>query len=427
MASFNAQSIMLGFSMCSFASTGAVNECGVGNLALPCSAGVDGRAEWWQETDEVQTSLLQVDSKVKHEDLKRSTACSGSSMGYSYGIHLIQLPEIGRQFLLSVPHELVASEGGAPLVLVFHGFSDSPWYTNRAGGFSSQLDRYGWLGIMPFGLNAIRNNGLNGTLACCPPGCDEDCCMNGEHLNLKDETACGWGNGEPDLQFTEALITWAGENTCADTTKVFATGFSNGGPFSNYLGCQAAHLFLGVAPISGDNFDPLCQPSRPISYISMCGSKDDEAHCQDTVSMTANHWSKVMNCTRGSEFGQPFESFKSATTTCTEWSQCSNGNTVEMCMSEGLGHDPSGHLRPDNTSYVRPASDIDFSQYSFQKFSALVGESLLFVGHPTDEELLYKESNWPPPTHSDNLWLRTGVLQAQLIGGADGLPVYVEA
>ena len=40
----------------------------------------------------------------------------------------------------------------------------------------------------------------------------------------------------------------------------------------------------------------------------------------------------------------------------------------------------------------------------------LVDGSILFWGHPTADELSYKESVWPPPTHSDFMYIRNGSL-----------------
>jgi len=332
------------------------------------------------------------------------------SMNYSAGIHLIKLPDIKRQFLLSVPQELAQSPDGVPLVVVYHGFSDSPWYTNAATSITTELDRYGWLGIFPFGLNEKKDNGLGGILACCPPGCDEECCKNGRHLSKKDESACRWSPGGEDEDFTEALVHWAKENTVMDPTKVFAAGFSNGGMYANALYCTKAHLFRAVAPISGDLMLPGCTPSRPISYLSMCGSADDEAFCQNGARDTAAQISKLSQCTGQGPLGEPILEKMSATTTCMQWSNCKDGNFVESCMSEGLAHDVSGHLRPDDISYIRPGSDLDITEYMFQKFSLLAGTSVLFYGHPTDAELNLKQSAWPPPTHEDHLYLRRGRL-----------------
>jgi len=331
---------------------------------------------------------------------------------YSPGIHLIQLPDLKRQFLLAVPHELAQSPGGVPLVMTFHGFSDSPWYTNAFSSMSLWLDRYGWLGIFPFGLNEEKSNGLGGIQACCPPGCDDECCKNGRHLNKKDHSACRWDT-EPsssDFAFVEAIVKWAAENTVVDTTKVFATGFSMGGMFTNSLYCEEAQLFRAVAPISGDNFIEGCSPARPISYISMCGSEDDEAHCQYFFKSTAEQVSRLNSCTGQGPSGEPIEENRSATTKCKQWSNCKDGNFVEWCETTGLSHDVSGHLRPDDISYIRPASDLDIVEYVLQKFSLFAGHSILFDGHPTKEDLAIKQSSWPPPTLDDHLYLRRGRL-----------------
>lgn len=98
---------------------------------------------------------------------------------------------------------------------------------------------------------------------------------------------------------------------------------------------------------------------------------------------------------------------RSATTSCKVW-DCPQKNFVEVCMVEGLAHDVSGHLRPDNTSYLRPGSDLDAAEYAFQKFSLLVDGSMLFWGQPTAEELRYKKSMWPYPHHEDHPYIRNG-------------------
>lgn len=335
--------------------------------------------------------------------------CADFESSYPSGLNLVQLPEIGRQFLLAVPRTRVSSPSGSPLVIIYHGFSDSPWYVSRMGGFPGLLERYGWVGIFPFALNLFGNNGLGGVKACCPEEYDEDCCRNGLHLARKDGNACGWSmNVSRDIKFTEALVDWASDNLCIDRQKVFATGFSSGAIFTNTLGCQAAHLFRAVAPVSGDLLlpDSFCSPSRKISYISFCGSQDEKTSCQDTFALTAEMWSKRVQC-KGAGPGNNSVKYKvSATSICTSYDSCEGGNFVEWCKTEGLSHDISGHLRPDDTSYLRPASDLDASEYIFQKFSLLVGESMLFWEHPTDTELEFKASQWPPPTHNDFMSLR---------------------
>jgi len=294
------------------------------------------------------------------------------------------------------------------MVMLFHGFSDSPWYSNAMSGFSDLTDRFGWIATIPFALNSHRNNGLGGVTACCPPGCDGECCKQGLRLMKKDDEACGWRDQslDMDLQMIEAVVRWAKQNACVDTEKVFATGFSLGGIFTNQLACRSAHIFRAVAPISGDVKPSPCTPARPISYLSMCGSKDDEAFCQWSQTRTAESFSRIYNCSGAGPSGGPVTTRLSLTTKCTLWDSCAGGNFVEYCQTEGLSHDASGHLRPDDTSYLRPGSDLDFPKYTMQKFSLLADQSILFLGHPTAEELAYKASSWPPPHHQDHPFFR---------------------
>ncbi|CAK9017158.1 unnamed protein product [Durusdinium trenchii] len=343
-------------------------------------------------------------SALQVHDVYQAPECSR----HPPGKHVIKLPDVQRQFLLVVPEEYAPVQAsGIPLVLAFHGFSDSPWYLDLHMEFSKQINRYGWLGILPFGLNESGTNGLDGVGACCPEDCQGECCANTPQLRQKDSTACGWKDNQRDMKFVEAILKWTSQNSCIDPSKVFAAGFSNGAVFVNYLACHANHFIRGFAPISGDIPQLDCHISNPISYISMCGTQDDEAFCQHTIQMSAELLSALNHCSGAGPDGTAVTYKKSATTSCKAWDACPKDNFVEVCQTEGLAHDVSGHLRPDNTSYLRPGSDLDITEYIFQKFSQLVNGSMLFWGEPIAEQLRYKESKWPPPTHEDHPYLRT--------------------
>eukprot|EP00930_Biecheleria_cincta_P053407 TRINITY_DN3889_c0_g1_i2.p1 TRINITY_DN3889_c0_g1~~TRINITY_DN3889_c0_g1_i2.p1 ORF type:complete len:378 (-),score=57.15 TRINITY_DN3889_c0_g1_i2:292-1425(-) len=342
---------------------------------------------------------------LQHEVRTGRRVCKAS---HPPGLHLVQLAESQRQFLLGMPHEMVENPAGVPMVMAFHGHSDSPWYANAMTGLSNLTDRFGWIATLPFALNDLQSNGLGGVGACCPADCDDECCKQGLHLMKKDDYACGWldSNFNKDLQMIEAVVQWTKENACVDTGTIFAIGFSSGGVMVNNLACTSTDIFRAVAPMSGDAARYPCTPARPISYVSMCGTKDDEAFCQLGQASTAKRFSQLYNCSGARPSGGPITTRLSLTTTCTLWDSCAGGNFVEYCQTEGLSHDASGHLRPDDTSYVRPGSDLDFPKYAMQKFSILAGQSILFLGHPTQEELAYKASQWPPPRHHDHLYIR---------------------
>lgn len=356
---------------------------------------------WLSALHVVVATALQV------HDLHDGVPCSP----HPPGNHLIQLPEIQRQFLLVVPQEYAPRHSfGVPLVLAFHGFGDSPWYTNLLFDFSQHINRYGWLGILPFGLNETLDNGLDGVGACCPKDCQGECCMNTPSLLHRGPTACGWRQGKEDMKFVEAILEWTNQNSCTDPHKVFSMGFSNGGQFVNYLACHASHLIRVFAPVSGDQLSDDCQISQPISYVSICGTNDDRSFCQIGAEKTAAVLSAKNNCFGGGLDDAAVKYARSATTSCKVWDTCPGQNFVEVCMVEGLAHDVSGHLRPDNTSYLRPGADLDFAEYAFQKFSLHANGSMLFWGKPTPEELRYKSSMFPFPHQEDHPYMRNGSL-----------------
>lgn len=338
---------------------------------------------------------------------------------YSPGMHLVQLPDLKRQFLLFVPRELVKSPTGVPLVMAFHGFSESPWYHSQFGGFSLLLERYGWLGIFPFGLNEARTNGLGGVRACCPPGCDEECCRNGKKivgLWGDPKLACRWSPAQRhDNKFVEALAEWAKTNTCADSKKMFATGFSNGGGMVNYLGCSKPYLFRVVAPMASPNIGPedlsSCKPAQPTSYVSSCGSSDYVVECTKTSVKIAQHWSKELKCTGAG--GDGIVNKISATSQCTHWDNCAGGNFVEVCIVDWLTHSIPGHTSPQGFAFVPPGDQLNFTEYAFQKFSIHAGSSILFYGHPTEAEIARRKATLhseAPPTLTDHEYLREGRL-----------------
>ena len=165
---------------------------------------------------------------------------------FSAGLH--EIVDSGRKFLLVVPGTLPAPPAQVPVIIDWHGFTESPHYQNKLTGMAEAAERYGWYAVIPFGTPPRPTD------TCCPDDCDEECCQNGRALDPSN--ACSWNSGSggccgaaveanvDDVQFARDLVEWLSQNTCADTGEnVFSTGFSNGAMFSNRLGCEAADLF----------------------------------------------------------------------------------------------------------------------------------------------------------------------------------------
>lgn len=382
-------------------------------------ANCDARDGTLPHTDvEDETVLLQALGEIKRQAglqahaAQHDSKSSSCKVEYSPGIHYVQLPELQRQFLFVVPREVAQGVKGAPLVMHFHGMRNSPWYDIRYTALPTYLESYGWLGIVPFGLDANMSNGMSGMESCCAAACDEHCCKNGLMQDPDYDTACRWDQVAENAAFTKALIEWAAENACVDPQKVFATGFSVGGQFVGWLGCEYSELFIGMASMSGDRYpDLFCLPKHPFSYISICGSLDDasQVSCNSTWPYSVDGWSRVLGCTGDGPGGAPINETKSATTSCQSWNSCKGGNFLEMCMNAGMDHRISGHMSPADTIDLRPASDLDIVEYIFQKFSALVGGTLLFYGRPTQSEIDAKhdaDGMWRDIKRFDHMYLR---------------------
>ncbi|MGQ0804610.1 MAG: alpha/beta hydrolase family esterase [Actinomycetota bacterium] len=78
-----------------------------------------------------------------------------------------------------------------------------------------------------------------------------------------------------DVGFTGAIIDTAAATLCIDTRRVYATGMSNGGGMSAYLGCNLAERLAAIAPVAGVNleFGP-CTSEERVPVIAFHGQQD---------------------------------------------------------------------------------------------------------------------------------------------------------
>ena len=66
---------------------------------------------------------------------------------------------------------------------------------------------------------------------------------------LEQKGGTGWGGR--DLPFFDAMVTDISASHCVDSTRIFATGHSNGGYMTNFVGCARSNIVRGIAPVSG--------------------------------------------------------------------------------------------------------------------------------------------------------------------------------
>src|SRR6185295_5407099 len=80
-----------------------------------------------------------------------------------------------------------------------------------------------------------------------------------------------------DAAYIDALIDVIAKKHPIDEKRIFATGISNGGFFSNYLGAKLSKRFAAIAPVVGGMAATLAadfKPEQPVSVCILQGTED---------------------------------------------------------------------------------------------------------------------------------------------------------
>jgi polyhydroxybutyrate depolymerase len=132
-----------------------------------------------------------------------------------------------RHYFFHVP-EGYDGETALPLLISFHGFTSSPQQNMRTTQFTHMADDEGFIAVFPEGYN--------------DPGgwyAHDDA-----ELEFPD-----------DVQFTRDLISDMRARYAVDPTRIYITGFSNGGGMAHRVGCDMADVVAAVAAAGGTHID----------------------------------------------------------------------------------------------------------------------------------------------------------------------------
>ena len=156
---------------------------------------------------------------------------------------------ITRTYLLYVPQSLTKNHP-APLLLVFHGGGGHDYNMPRFTGFDQLADSRGFIVAYPESVNTHWND----TRA----------------LSRAD-----------DVGFVRALIADLERSYPIDPARVYATGISNGGFFSQRLACDLSPQIAAVASVAAtmpETLVPVCHPSNPVSILFAQGTRPTRPH-----------------------------------------------------------------------------------------------------------------------------------------------------
>jgi polyhydroxybutyrate depolymerase len=162
-----------------------------------------------------------------------------------------------------------------------------------------------------------------------------------------NEEVLGWNAGEccgqaasenvDDVAFTSDMIDRISAEYCVDSSRIYATGISNGAFMSYRLACELAGRIAAIGPVAGVTVVDPCLPSRPVPIISFNGTPDllvwYDGSIYESVPRTIARWSMRNGCSREME-----TVYKKGNVRCETYRECKGGATVELCTIYGGGH-----------------------------------------------------------------------------------------
>jgi len=150
-----------------------------------------------------------------------------------------------REYRQFVPSGYVA-DAPTPVVIDLHGLTMNAELEALVTGMEDLADTEAFVVITPQGLGDIP------------------------HWNYISS-----GIAADDVSFLENLVGQVGNDLCVDTSRVYATGMSNGGLMSSALACRLPEVFAAVAPVAGLATLDGCADGPPVPLQVVYGTADN--------------------------------------------------------------------------------------------------------------------------------------------------------
>lgn len=261
--------------------------------------------------------------------LLNAAVASSAAADLQPGLYEIELVSSGlvRTYDVYVPSSY-DGQTAVPLVVDFHGFTDGFDFQRLLSGWQEKAEDEGFIAAWPQGLGII-------------PGWNaETCCGEAVLWNIDD------------VGFARDLVADLSQRGSIDAARVYATGLSNGGALSHYLGCHAADVFAAVAPVSymlPVLFESTCNPSRPMPVMHFHGRYDPIVPYYTGLPPTfrsapESHdaWADINSCTDW----WPSTTFYQLGSYCTTYDRCDGDAEVTLCNIRGE------HTLYNNLSFI---------------------------------------------------------------------------
>jgi polyhydroxybutyrate depolymerase len=225
-----------------------------------------------------------------------------------------------------------ATSGGLPLVVVNHGLGSTPEFTAAVTGWPGVVATDRILVAFPEGWEASFNAG-----GCCGEAAAADV---------------------DDVAFLDGVIDAVAGLYPVDRSRVFMTGYSNGGMVTYRYLCEHAAELAGAASVVGTNTDG-CAPSAPVSFLQITGRDDTVVPAEGGVSSAEGlgpFASTVESAAQvaGASGCRDEVTRDLGVAEVTTWGDCEDGVRVELDLV------PFGHDWPTSPDYAATVRQLQF-------------------------------------------------------------------
>ncbi len=140
--------------------------------------------------------------------------------------------------------------------------------------------------------------------------------------------------GTGNFPFFQAVIDSLDAKYKIDRSRIYMTGFSQGGFISYAAACFYSDVFAAVAPVSGHTMTP-CAIKRPVPVFMTFGGNEGAASFLKDL----DGWLKLNTCTSTSTIARPYPaSNANSKVSRVSYASCAQGTSVLMDSISGQGH-----------------------------------------------------------------------------------------
>lgn len=230
----------------------------------------------------------------------------------------ITLPSFpDRPYILYAPS---AVNDAIPLVVVLHGGGGplgSPENMLELSGWEEQAHTECFAAVFPRGRAADPTR---------PPQ------PNGDKKGYNPIVWSTTGESTEDEQYIHALISDIETMVHIDTSRIYATGFSNGGTFAYILSAHMSDTFAAVVPVEVA-IEKNLLPYRPVSIMRISGFvADSDASPQLTADDPIRAWSYAIGCKEEGPSHSDEQIF------LYRFTSCASGTEAASLYVRGMGH-----------------------------------------------------------------------------------------